>query len=89
MYMENGVRYSGLADDIALWTRGKKVKEVKDRMQRALHKVDRRGRKKLGKSDQVTELPLHKKLGGEGNGFEDAGRGNPHKETSALFGGDY
>ena len=48
-------------------------------------------KKNLGKSDQVRELSQYNKCGGEGNGdgFEDAGKGNPHKETSALVGCDY
>ena len=40
-YMENGIRYSRFSDDIALWARGKKVTEMKDRMQKALNKVGR------------------------------------------------
>ena len=38
---EEGVNYSGFADDLAIWATGRKVEEVKQRVQRALDKVER------------------------------------------------
>ena len=35
-FMENGVRYKVFADNISLWTTGKKVTDVEDKIQREL-----------------------------------------------------
>ncbi len=39
-FRQEGVEYSGFADDVALWCTGRRVTELKGRMQRALRKVD-------------------------------------------------
>ena len=40
-YKEEGVEYSGFADDLAIWSKGNRVEELKHRMQRALQKIER------------------------------------------------
>jgi hypothetical protein len=40
-FMEEGVGYSGFADDLALWASDVKVERAKERLQRALGKVER------------------------------------------------
>jgi ribonuclease HI len=39
-FVEEGVRYSGFADDVAVWIQGNRLEEVKGRAERALRKIE-------------------------------------------------